>query len=395
MKSFVLKRNKEQSLLRRHPWVFSGAIERSEGDPQPGDVVELVAADGTWLARAACTGGSQIRARVWSFEPVEIDADFLRARVEAAVERRRRIFGGALPSACRLIFGESDGLPGFVADKYANFLICQFHAAGVESRRSTLIDALRAAVPSVEAVYERSDDSARAREGLPPSSGVVAGAEPPPEIEIEENGLRYIVDVKEGHKTGFYLDQRLNRNMISEYSRDAEVLNAFSYTGGFSVGALLGGAARVTNVDTSGGALERLLRNVTLNGADGERVENLEGDVFHVLREFRDRRRQFDLIILDPPKFAETRAHVERACRGYKDINLLAFKLLRPGGVLFTFSCSGGVEESLFQKVVADAALDARREARMERKLGQAPDHPVLLSFPESAYLKGLVCRVG
>jgi 23S rRNA (cytosine1962-C5)-methyltransferase len=324
---------------------------------------------------------------------VEIDTDFFRLRVAASVERRKKIFGGTLPSACRLVFGESDGLPGLVVDKYAGFLVCQFHAAGVEAHRASILHAIREAAPFAEGVYERSDSAMRARDGLPPAVSEVIGAAPPPELEIEEHGLRFLVDVKEGHKTGFYLDQRLNRALIAEYSRGAEVLNAFSYTGGFAVSAMRGGAARVTNVDTSGVALDWARRNAELNNLDVNRLENIEGDVFRVLREFRDCRRQFDLIVLDPPKFAETKAHVERACRGYKDINLLAFKLLRPGGVLFTLSCSGGVDEPLFQKIVADAALDACRDARMERRMTQAPDHPVLMSFPESAYLKGIVCR--
>jgi 23S rRNA (cytosine1962-C5)-methyltransferase len=393
-KRLILARKKEHSLQRKHPWVFSGAVARMEGEPQPGDTVDVLAADGQWLARAAMCGGPQIRARAWSFDDtVEIGPDFFRQRVAQALALRQRQYDGALPSACRLVFGESDGLPGLTVDKYGQFLACQFHAAGVESHREAIVKALgEAAAPA--GLWDRSDSGVREREGLGPSQGLLAGQEPPPLLEIEEQGCRFLVDIRGGQKTGFYLDQRINRQLAEGYSRGAEVLNAFSYTGGFAVRALKGGATRVTNIDTSAASLDLARRNVELNGLSVERMENVEGDVFKVLREYRDRARQFDLIVLDPPKFAETRGHLEKACRGYKDVNLLAIKLLRPGGALFTFSCSGAITEELFQKVVAGAALDSGRDVRVERRLSQAPDHPVLLSFPESAYLKGLVCRV-
>lgn len=391
MPRLFLKPGREKSLLRRHPWVFSGAVERVEGSPHPGETIELCRADGQFLAQAAYSPFSQIRARVWTFDSQPVDADFLRRRIERALAQRRA--AGLLEhSAVRLVYAESDGLPGLIVDRYGDVLVAQFLTAGAEFWRQTILDLLRELIPA-RGIYERSDAEVRTLEGLSLREGLLWG-EVPASIVIEEHGLRFYVDLFHGHKTGFYLDQRANRLFVRSLSEGSEVLDCFSYTGGFSLNALAGGAKSVLAVDSSAEALAQLRANALLNALPLERLETLEGDVFHVLRRFRDQGRRFDLIILDPPKFAPTAVQVEKAARGYKDINLLAFKLLRPGGWLVTFSCSGGVDLALFQKIVAGAALDAGVDAQILRFLFQDADHPIALHFPESAYLKGLVCRV-
>ncbi|MFN3742156.1 MAG: class I SAM-dependent rRNA methyltransferase [Anaerolineales bacterium] len=391
MARLFVKPGREKSLLRRHPWVFSGAVERVDGSPQMGETVELCRADGQFLAQAAYSPFSQIRARVWTFDSQPVDAEFLRRRLERALAQRRA--SGLLEqSAVRLVYAESDGLPGLIVDRYGDVLVAQFLTAGAEFWRQTIIDLLRELIPT-RGIYERSDAEVRALEGLPLREGLLWG-EVPPSIVIEEHGLRFHVDLLHGHKTGFYLDQRANRLFVRSLSEGGEVLDCFSYTGGFALNALAGGAKSVLAVDSSAEALAQLRANALLNALPLERLETLEGDVFHVLRRFRDQGRRFDLIILDPPKFAPTAVQVEKAARGYKDINLLAFKLLRPAGWLVTFSCSGGVYLALFQKIVASAALDAGVDAQILHFLFQDADHPIALHFPESAYLKGLACRV-
>jgi 23S rRNA (cytosine1962-C5)-methyltransferase len=401
--TLILKPGREKSLLRRHPWIFSGAVAQVEGAPLPGETVDVRAADGAWLARAAYSPHSQIVARAWTFNPDEVvEAAFFRLRLERAMASRALTFhaGSILPplhfTAQRLVNAESDGLPGVVVDRYADFVVCQFLSAGAEKWKAEIVAALRELAPCTpcRGIYERSDVDVRGKEGLPPATGVLAGERPPALVEIEEHGCRFLVDIQHGHKTGFYLDQRDNRAALLPFAAGREVLNCFSYTGGFGVVALKGGATNVTNIDSSAPALELARRNFELNDLHASRFTNHAGDAFSVLRQYRDARRQFDVIVLDPPKFADTKAQVERAARGYKDINLLAFKLLRPGGVLLTFSCSGGVEPGLFQKIVADAALDAGREAHIIQRLSQSADHPVALNFPEGEYLKGLVCRI-
>jgi len=350
------------------------------------------AADGTPLAWGAYSPQSQIAVRIWSFDPTTaIDPAFFRQRLTTALNFRATLQIGS--TAYRLVNAESDGLPGVVVDRYGAFLVCQFLSAGAEFWKREIVTVLGELHPYA-GIYERSDVDVRAKEGLTPTTGVLAGEPPPDQIEIEEAACRFAVDVRTGHKTGFYLDQRENRALAAHYTAGREVLNCFAYTGGFGVWALRGGARQVTNLDSSAPALELARQNMALNQFDPNQTEYLVGDAFQVLRTFRDARRAFDLIVLDPPKFAESQSQVERASRGYKDINLLAFKLLRPGGVLFTFSCSGAIAPDLFQKIVAGAALDAGREAHIVRRLTQAPDHPVALHFPEGEYLKGLVCQV-
>ncbi len=406
MPTLLLKPGREKSLLRRHPWIFSGAVDKITGNPQPGETVEVRDAQGNWLARAAYSPASQIRARVWTFDQEEaVDADFFRRRISAAL-KQRAVFGlsplpvgegpGARPvsDAMRLIHAESDGLPGLVVDRYGEILVLQSLTAGCEFWRETLADLLLEQTGAT-ALYERSDADVRELEGLPPRTGLLRGSNIESRITISEYGLKFIVNIATGHKTGFYLDQRANRRRVGELAQGRDALNCFCYTGGFSIHAAAGGAKSVLSVDTSSEALALGRENALLNGIQANSLDWLEADVFTALRKFRDQNRSWDLIILDPPKFAPTAAQAEKAARGYKDINRLAFKLLRPGGLLVTFSCSGGIDAALFQKIVASAALDAGVEAQIVEYLAQGPDHPVSVHFPEGAYLKGLVCVRG
>jgi 23S rRNA (cytosine1962-C5)-methyltransferase len=374
--------------------VFSGAVQRIEGEPADGDVVDVVAHDGEFLARGYLNRRSQIVVRLLTWDPDEaVDRGFWRRRLEAAIEARRVLPGLEDTDAYRLVHAESDGLPGLVVDRYGDYLVVQFLTLGVDRRKVELVTLLEELVQP-RGILERSDVDVREKEGLGPVTGPLAGHAPPPLVVARESGHRFWVDLWAGQKTGFYLDQRENRRRVARYCAGREVLNAFAYTGAFAVYALAVGASHVTNVESSAEALELGRRNLALNRLDASQVEDVAGDVFQVLRSYRDAGRSFDLIILDPPKFAYSQAQVRAACRGYKDINLLAMRLLRPGGVLCTFSCSGVVSADLFQKVVFGAALDARRDVQVLERLAQGPDHPLLLTFPEGEYLKGLICRV-
>jgi len=390
--SVMLKQDREKSVLRRHPWVFSGAIERVEGTPKAGETVNVCAFDGSVIAKGAYSPSSQIMVRIWTFNPEEeVTPALLRSRLEQAVERRRHLISEG--TACRLVNSESDWFPGLIVDRYAGFLVCEFLTTGVDFWKEQIV-AMLAEVMPCSGIVERSNTDARGKEGLPPGEGLLAGTEPPGALEITEGPCRFAVDLRSGQKTGFYLDQRENRALLAQYAGGRHVLDCFAYSGAFTIRALKSGAARVTQVESSADAVQLAKHNLDLNGFDGANVEQITGDAFQVLRKFRDSRRQFDLIVLDPPKFADSKGHLERACRGYKDINLLGFKLLKPGGILLTFSCSGHMLPDLFQKVVADAALDAGVNAQIVRHLGQPEDHPVALPFPEGHYLKGLICRV-
>jgi len=399
----VIREERQKAVLRRHPWVFSGAIKTVSGDPADGDLVVVRGERGEFLARGYWNSQSAICVRLLSWdEDQPIDEAFWRERLRRAIAARQpqnRIATQGTPAAYRLVNAENDGLPGLVVDRYGAWLVVQALTLGIEVRKQMLAGLLEELLQPA-GIYERSDVDVRSKEGLAPSTGLLAGSPPPETIEIDENGRRFLVDVRAGHKTGFYLDQRENREIIGDWFRwdeqaaEREVLNAFSYTGGFAVYALGGLARRVVNVDTSAEALKLARRNIALNGYALDDDDFVEGDVFSVLRYWREQGRQFDMIILDPPKFAHSARQVESAARGYKDINLLAFQLLRQGGVLATFSCSGAISSDLFQKIVFAAAVDARCDAQIVRWLAQASDHPVALTFPEGAYLKGLLCRV-
>jgi 23S rRNA (cytosine1962-C5)-methyltransferase len=391
MPAVILKPGREKSLLRRHPWIFSGAILNVEGEPAPGTTVDLLSANREFLARAAYSPSSQIRARVWTFEDEPVDADYFRRRIRSAIEIRHLLFDSQVTDALRLIYAESDLIPGLIVDRYGAVLVLQSLTTGSEFWKDTLVDLLMD-LTGFSTVYERSDADVRELEGLEPKVGLLRGALGSSIFAITEHNLKFNVNLQSGHKTGSYLDQRENRLYVRQLAEGKEVLDCFCYTGGFTVNALAGGARSLLSIDSSGEALALAKENVVLNGLPSDRTEFVEGDVFQLLRKFRDASRSFDMIILDPPKFAPTAAQAERAARGYKDINLLAFKLLRPGGLLVTFSCSGGIDASLFQKIVAGSALDAGVEAQIVERLSQSADHPVSLHFPEGAYLKGLVC---
>jgi 23S rRNA (cytosine1962-C5)-methyltransferase len=389
MKSIRLKEGKERSLQRRHPWVFDSAIAKGAADP--GETVRVESHSGQFLAWAAFSPASRIKARVWSFdEGQRIDAAFLGQLINQAIAARSLF--DIQSDGLRLVHGESDGLPGLIVDRYGDTLVAQFTSCGTERFKSEIADALLSAT-GLTRLYERSDANVRALEGLPEVTGWLRG-EGPVELQIREHDWLLTLNIADGHKTGFYLDQRDSRHRFAVHARHRQyqkVLNCFCYTGGFTVAALAGGAAHVTSIDSSGPALERAKANVALNGFDAARTTFMDADVNASLRAFIEQGQTFDAIVLDPPKFAPTAAHAERAARAYKDINRLAFKLLVPGGELFTYSCSGGISADLFHKIVASAGMDAGVDGFISARLQGAPDHPMTVLFPEGEYLKGLV----
>ncbi len=386
--------SREKSLLRKHPWVFSKAINKIKGKPMLGETVDIFDSKGKWLAKGAYSPESQIRIRIWSFnESEEIDRDFFLTKLKSAQTRRDWFIEQGKLTGYRLIAGESDGLPGITIDKYDNFIVCQLLSAGADFHRYTLLDCLKELYPQCH-VYERSDVDVRKKEGLEPVTGWLTEPQDSTECIIEEHGIKIHVDVATGHKTGFYLDQRDSRVAAGKFASGKSVLNCFSYTGTFALHCAANNAKEVVNVDVSQSALDLAKRNLALNNLSDKNVSFLKEDVFKLLRRYRDEKRTFDMIILDPPKFVESKAQLTGACRGYKDINMLAMQLLNPNGILLTFSCSGLMEASLFQKVVADAALDARKDVYFVERLHQAADHPIKSNYPEGYYLKGLVCQV-
>jgi 23S rRNA (cytosine1962-C5)-methyltransferase len=393
MAEVILKPGREKSLLRRHPWIFSGAIAEIHGSILPGMTVDVLSSSGEFMAQAAYNPNSNIAGRIWSWDLNEkIESRFFEQRIKQAIACRENLKSLINSNARRLIHAESDGIPGLVLDQYADALVVQFLTAGVEYWRKTLIEILIDNLhPNL--IYERSDAEIRQLEGLPSAEGEVHGELPDKPIVITENGIKYKIDIVNGHKTGFYLDQRDNRFFSRRIAQGLKVLDCFSYQGGFSLNSIFGGASSVTLVDSSANALQAARNNFGLNDFDLNLAEFIEQDVFKYLRLVRDKGDLYDAIILDPPKFAPTAAQAERASRGYKDINLLALKILRPGGLLLTFSCSGGVTEELFQKIVAGAAMDAKADVVILERLHQAADHPVALNFPEGAYLKGFLLQ--
>ncbi len=392
--AIYLQAGREKSLKRKHPWIFSKAIKKVKGKPGLGDTVTVYDSEGRFLAVAAYSPESQIRARVWSFDPdCIIDQAFFEKRLKRALDAREQVIAEGGLTGFRLAAAESDGLPGITIDKFDNYLVCQLLSAGAERHKADIVAALHTLFPDCK-VYERSDVDVRKKEGLEPVTGPLLGAAPEGPVLISENGLLAEVDILGGHKTGFYLDQRDSRAALERFAKDKEVLNCFCYTGTFGLYALRGGCSKVINVDVSEPALAIAKRNVEHNKLDLNRAEFVKQDVFKLLRQYRDEGRTFDTIVMDPPKFAESKAQLTGACRGYKDINMIAMQILKPGGTLLTFSCSGLMEQNLFQKVVADAALDAGKELLIMERLNQAADHPIAGSYPEGFYLKGLVCKV-
>ena len=389
MKIIRLRAGKERSLLRRHPWVFESAI--AKGGADVGETVRVESDAGQFLGWAAFSPASKIRARVWSFDETQrVDESFFIAACAYAVRARGRF--DIKSNAMRLVHGESDGLPGLIVDRYGDTLVAQFTSAGVDRWKNEIADALLAAT-GLSKLYERSDASSRTLEGLPEVTGWLRG-HGDVELILQEHDWQLAVNIADGHKTGFYLDQRDSRKRFADYAHRLNfqrVLNCYCYTGGFTVAALTGGAAHVTSIDSSGPALEKAAANVALNGFEASRATFMDADVNASLRKFIEQGQTFDAIVLDPPKFAPTVAHADRAARAYKDINRLAFKLLAPGGVLFTYSCSGGISADLFHKIVASAGCDAGVDGFIHERMGGAPDHPMTLTFPEGEYLKGLV----
>ncbi len=393
MRLFLAK-GREKSLLRRHPWVFSGAVQRVEGKALSGETIDILDSQGKWLARGAYSPESQIRARVWTFQQdEEINIDFFIRRLQQAQSWRDWVAQRDGLDGYRLIAGESDGLPGITIDRFQNFLVLQLLSAGAEYQRPALLSALQHCYPECS-IYDRSDVAVRKKEGLPLAQGPVLGDLPPELLPITEHGMKLLVDIQQGHKTGFYLDQRDSRLAARNYSAGRRVLNCFSYTGAFAVSALMGGCAQVISVDTSQAALDIARQNVELNKLELNKAEFVRDDVFQLLRNYRAQGEKFDLIIMDPPKFVENKNQLASACRGYKDINMLALQLLNPGGILLSFSCSGLMPTDLFQKILADAAVDAGRDVQFIEQFRQAADHPVIATYPEGLYLKGFACRV-
>ncbi|HGM6996317.1 23S rRNA (cytosine(1962)-C(5))-methyltransferase RlmI [Serratia ureilytica] len=389
-----LAKGREKSLLRRHPWVFSGAVQRVEGKALSGETIDILDSQGKWLARGAYSPESQIRARVWTFQQdEEVNIDFFIRRLQQAQSWRDWVAQRDGLDGYRLIAGESDGLPGITIDRFQNFLVLQLLSAGAEYQRPALLSALQHCYPECS-IYDRSDVAVRKKEGLPLAQGPVLGDLPPELLPITEHGMKLLVDIQQGHKTGFYLDQRDSRLAARNYSAGHRVLNCFSYTGAFAVSALMGGCAQVISVDTSQAALDIARQNVELNKLDLNKAEFVRDDVFQLLRNYRAQGEKFDLIIMDPPKFVENKNQLASACRGYKDINMLALQLLNPGGILLSFSCSGLMPTDLFQKILADAAVDAGRDVQFIEQFRQAADHPVIATYPEGLYLKGFACRV-
>ncbi len=401
----VIRSNKEKPIENKHPWIFSGSVARIENDPQPGDMVRVTRMDGSFLGRGYYNPTSQIRVRVLTWADEAIDRAWWRDKIRRAVRGRVQLqeeYGDGVQNAARLVNAENDYLPGLVVDRYGDWLVIQSLTLGIDVRKHELVEIL-VELLNPEGVYERSDVDIRQKEGLTDETGVLWGQPPPEYIEIEENTLRFPVDVRHGHKTGYYLDQRDNRGWLHDLlyfesdlqqEDDRRVLNMFSYTGGFGLYALAAGVAEVIHVDSSGPALELAKAVVEENGYPLENTRFIQADAFEALRDYAERGEMFDVVVLDPPKFAQSRRQVNNATRGYKDLNLHAFKIIKPGGLLFTFSCSGAIDADLFQKVVFGALADSGRHAQIVRKLGSSSDHPVALTFPEGDYLKGLICRV-
>lgn len=389
----ILKPGRERSLLRKHPWIYSGAIERIDGTPGSGEIIQVLTANHQIIGWGAYSPVSQIKVRMWSFEEdIFPNEEFIYSRILSAVEMRKSLPDVTQTNALRLVHSESDYLPGIIVDKFGDTIILQLHTTGAYYFRNTLHRSILE-ITGCKTLIENSSDDILKLEGLLPFHGMVGEPARDP-LQIEEHGIRYFIDYSEGQKTGFYLDQRQNRLSIRKYASGKRVLDAFSYSGGFTMNAFAGSATTVTSVDSSASALDLLQKNMEENGYSNQQHFQIQANVFDYLRKMRDRNEQYDLIVLDPPKLAPTRAQAEKAARAYKDLQLMALKSLSSEGIMLTFSCSGGVTMELFKKILMDAALDAKREVQIIEQLHQSADHPINLNFPEGEYLKGLVCKV-
>ena len=390
----ILKKGKEKAVRHRHPWVFSGAIEKLKGKPANGEVVCLMDAKGSFLAYGFYNDQSRVAVRLLEWdESVSIDEAWYRARVAQAVQSRAHLLTDADTDTCRLIFSEADYLPGLIVDKYADYLSVQVLTSGIEAVMPFILDELQKQ-QNPKGIFDKSDTSSRAHEGLGESFGVLAGSPPPELVMVKENGIQYGINIAEGQKSGFYCDQRDNRKVLAGFVKGKAVLDCFCYTGGFTLNSLKQGAASVTSVDSSALAIETLNQNITLNKLDATKHSAIKSDVNNQLRKFRDDGDKFDVIVLDPPKYAPSRSALDRASRAYKDLNRLAMLLLNQGGLLATYSCSGAMNMETFKQVLAWAALDAGKQVQFIHQFCQPEDHPVRSSFPEGEYLKGLLCRV-
>jgi 23S rRNA (cytosine1962-C5)-methyltransferase len=389
-----LKKGKEKAVKQLHPWVFSGALESIKGKPANGDIISVIDAKGDFLAKGFFNSESRVAVRIleWDSE-VEINEEWWRMRIAKAVKLREHLLHSELTNVCRIIFSEADYLPGLIVDKYADYLSVQIHTSGVENIKPVILDELQKQL-NPKGIFERSDASARAHEGLEPSNGILLGAAPPEFVEVVENGIKYLINISEGQKSGFFCDQRDNRRLVAGYAKGKRVLDCFSYSGGFSLNSLKAGAAEVISVDSSALAIETLARNIVINQFDEAKHQSIQSDVNKQLRLYRDSGEKFDIVVLDPPKYAPSRSALDKASRAYKDLNRIGMSLLNSGGLLATFSCSGAVDINHFKQILAWAALDAGKEVQFIYQFCQPEDHPVRASFPEGEYLKGLLCRI-
>ena len=390
----VLKKGKEKAVLHKHPWVFSGAIENVKGKPANGEIIRLLDSKKDFLAYGFYNDQSRVAVRLLDWdETVTVNDDWFRFKVNVAVSGRAHILADGSTDTCRLIFSESDYLPGLIVDKYADHLAVQVLTSGMQNAMPVIIDELNQLLKPAS-IFDKSDATSRSHEGLETTNTLLAGNEPPELVMVKENGLSYGINIAEGQKSGFYCDQRYNRQVLASYAKGKKVLDCFSYTGGFTLNALKNGAASVTSVDSSALALETLEENIRLNKFEDTEHIAIKSDVNAQLRKFRDEGAMFDVIVLDPPKYAPSRSALDRASRAYKDLNRLGMQLLNSGGLLATFSCSGAMDMETFKQVLAWAALDAGKQVQFVYQFHQPEDHPVRASFPEGEYLKGLLCRV-
>lgn len=394
MVEIKLKKGKEKAVWQHHPWVFSGAVEKIKGKPTNGDVVKVVAPNGDFLAYGYFNDQSRVAVRLLEWdENIAINAEWYEQKIAKAVQSRAQFVDDTKTNAYRLIFSEADFLPGLIVDRYADFLSVQILSTGIEQAKDTIIDILIKLIKP-KGIFDRSDATARTHEGITAENGLLWGTAPATFIEVKENGIKYHINIAEGQKSGFYCDQRDNRSLLAGYAKGKSVLDCFSYSGGFTLNAFAHGAKEITSVDSSALAIETLKQNIILNQFDQQQHIAIQSDVNKQLRAFKDEGKKFDVVVLDPPKYAPSRSALDRAARAYKDLNRLGLLLLESGGLLATFSCSGAVDIDTFKQIIAWAALDAGKEVQIIRQFSQPEDHPVRLSFPEGEYLKGLLVRV-